>query len=214
MTRPLRLMIYDRTCWGGRPPGLTGSWILGGALYRLLGRIDAYRGVASWSEALEWLASYRPDVRIAEIHYWGHGNWGNARLGSEVLDVRALQAGHPLHEGLLCVRERLTPGGTALWWFRTCETFGTKRGHDFARAWTRFFDARAAGHTHVIGPWQSGLHLLAPGAEPDWPVEEGVPQSRDGKAPTRAVWSTRRCPNTITCLHGRVPERFGARLRD
>lgn len=207
-------MIYDRTCWGGRPPGLTGSWILGGALYRLLGRINAFRGVSSWPEALEWLATVgHPDQRIAEIQYWGHGNWGNVRAGGEVLDVRALEPGHPLHEGLLRVRERLTPGGTALWWFRTCETFGTEAGHRFAREWTRFFDARAAGHTHVIGPWQSGLHLLAPGQEPEWPVDEGVPHGPPAQRPIRGIWSTRRCPNTISCLHGRVPDRFHARAR-
>ena len=37
-------------------------------------------------------------------------------------------------------------------------------GHDFARAWTDFFGSRAAGHTFIIGYWQSGLHTLAPGA--------------------------------------------------
>lgn len=208
--RPLRLMIYDRTCWGGRPPGLTGSWLVGGWLYRVLGRLDAFQGFSNWSDALEWLAQVHSDRPIAEIQYWGHGNWGNVRLGAERLDVRALRVGHPLHDRLVRVRERLTPNGTALWWFRTCETFGTEAGHQFAREWTRFFDARAAGHTHVIGPWQSGLHVLAPGQEPDWPVEEGLPGTKaDAKArPTRALWSKRRCPNTITFLHGRIPPQF------
>ena len=44
MDRPLRLIVYDRTCTG-RParPGLTHSWIAGAWLYGRLDRIDAAR---------------------------------------------------------------------------------------------------------------------------------------------------------------------------
>ena len=203
--RPLRLMVYDRTCWGGRPPGLTGSWMLGGWLYRALRRLDVFFGAASWEEALGWLSTVKPGRRIGEVQYWGHGNWGLVRCGQERLDVRALQPAHPLYEGLARVRDRLVPDGQALWWFRTCETFGTKAGHDFARAFTRFMNARAAGHTYVIGPWQSGLHLLEPGEEPHWPVEEGLPPGVE--QPLRALWSSPRCPRTISFLHGRIPAR-------
>jgi hypothetical protein len=211
--KPLRLMIYDRTCWTGRPPGLTGSWLIGGWLYRALGRLDAFFGASTWEQALDWLATVKPGRAIAEIQCWGHGNWGCVRLGPDRLDPSALQPSHPLHERLRRVRERLVPGGEALWWFRTCETFGTAEGHRFAREWTRFFGAQAAGHTHVIGPWQSGLQVLAPDAEPHWPVDEGVPEPRCGTstAPGRGRWSTRTCPNTITCLHGRIPDSFRRR---
>ncbi|MET0405724.1 MAG: hypothetical protein ABW123_25110, partial [Cystobacter sp.] len=87
------------------------------------------------------------------------------------------------------------------------ETFGTARGHAFARAWTRFFGCRAAGHTYVIGPWQSGLHSLGPGEEPTWSVAEGLPPDGGDTART-ARMSGRREPNTITCLHGEIPPGF------
>lgn len=207
-TGGLRLMVYDRTCggpWG--LPGLTFSWRVGGVLYRALGRLDDWKGVASWPEALDWLLARSREERIAEIQFWGHGNWGCVLIDRVPLDVKALEPGHPWRERLVALRERLVEGSEALWWFRTCETFGTERGHAFARAWTRFFGCRAAGHTYVIGPWQSGLHCLAPGAEPHWPVEEGVPaEKRSGLR--HALWSGPRVPHTITCLHGRVPPGF------
>ena len=53
---PLRLMLYDRTCRGRGPlPGLTHAWSFGGVLYKLLGRIDAWYGAATWGEGLDWL---------------------------------------------------------------------------------------------------------------------------------------------------------------
>ena len=102
------------------------------------------------------------------------------------------------------VRDRLLPDGEALWWFRTCETFGTETGQRFARAWTRFLGCRAAGHTYVIGAWQSGLHSLQPGETPRWSPEEGV---QPGPTP-RSLTSRPGAPNTITFLHGRIPEGF------
>jgi hypothetical protein len=204
---PLRLMLYDRTCWGGRPPGLTGAWLAGGWLYRALGRLDVFRGIAGWEEGLQWLATVAPGRPIAELQYWGHGNWGLVRAGRQRLDVRALEPTHPLNPLLVQVRDRLLPEGRSLWWFRTCETFGTDAGHTFAREWSRFFDCRVAGHTHVIGPWQSGLHLLEPGQEPHWPQDEGLPPGVP--RPARARWSTRRGPNTVSFLSGRIPDAFG-----
>jgi hypothetical protein len=97
------------------------------------------------------------------------------------------------------IRARLVPGQDALWWFRTCDTFGTAKGQDFARAWTRFFGCRAAGHTHRIGVWQSGLHTLLPGAEPAWSTSEGLTPSGT-PAPSRAG-----LPNTVSFLQGRIP---------
>src|SRR6185295_7712635 len=127
-----------------------------------------------------------------------------ARIGDERLDQAALAPGHVHHDRLRRVAERMLPGADGLWWFRTCETFGTAVGHDVARAWTRFFGCRAAGHTYVIAVWQSGLHSLLPGEEPRWPVAEGVAEP----GASHALWSRRDAPNTITCLHGRVPDGF------
>ena len=53
---PLRLMLFDRTCRGGRVmPGLSHAWSVGGVLYNKLGRIDAWHGVSSWAGGLDWL---------------------------------------------------------------------------------------------------------------------------------------------------------------
>jgi hypothetical protein len=96
-----RLMVYDRTCagrWG--LPGLTASWRAGGVLYRGLGRLDAWHGVSSWTEALDWLLARSETRPIAEIQYWGHGTWGRALVARESLDVRALSPGHPWRERL------------------------------------------------------------------------------------------------------------------
>jgi hypothetical protein len=202
----LRLLIYDRTCRGGVLPGLSHAWGAGRRLYGALGRLDAALPAASWGEALEWLAEVRPGEPIAEIQFWGHGRWGLARIAEEALDVTALGAGHAHQQRLARVAARMLRGVEGLWWFRTCETFGTSRGHDFARAWSRFFGCRAAGHTYVIGFWQSGLHSLLPGEEPRWSVEEGLPAGVAN--PPAALWSGARAPNTITCFHGQVPAGF------
>lgn len=207
MTRALRLMIYDRTCRGGPAlPGLAQAWWTGGHLYRGLGRIDRFAGFAEWGDALRWVAEVEPERPIAEIQLWCHGKWGHARLDRAPLDADALSTSHALHGLLRAIRERLV-GPEALVWFRTCETFGANAGHDFARRFTDFMGCRAAGHTYVIGAWQSGLHSLAPGERPSWSATEGL---REGTAdrPTRAFWSRATAPNTITCLHGAVPEAF------
>jgi hypothetical protein len=200
----LRLLVYDRSCVGRRfLPGLTDAWRVGSRLYGALGRIDATCPAASWAEALDWLAAVRPEARIREIQYWGHGHWGNARLDGEVLDQAALAPGHVHHPRLRRVAARLLPGAEGLFWFRTCETFGTAPGQAFARAWSRFFGCRAAGHTHVIGFWQSGLHSLLPEQEPSWPVGEGL-----GPGGNVAARSRPGAPNTISCFAGKVPAGF------
>ncbi len=234
MTRPLRLMVYDETCTGDFPkpgasgrdrwfgdrlmrragellegapwPGLSHSWMVGGLLYSTLGRLDDWRGFSSWGAALSWLAEHRGDEPIAEIQFWGHGKWGCAKIDREDLDVSLLDPGHEHYDKLLAIRERLRGRGEQppLWWFRTCETFGAEAGHEFARAWAEFFDCRAAGHTYIIGPYQSGLHTIEPGEIPCWSVDEGLIDGT-ADAPRRAAWSTRREPNTITCFHGRIP---------
>ncbi len=198
-----RLLIYDRTCASGpgNAFGLSTAWRAGAGLYRGLGRLDEARGVASWGEALGWLGERRDP--IAEVQYWGHGRWGCAFAGGEVLDARALGPRHPLRRRLDAVRERLAPG--ALLWFRTCETFGAARGIDFARRLSDHLGARVAGHTFIIGFHQSGLHGLAPGGVPDWSPDEGLAEGSP-EEPRRARWSSPLAPRTITCLAGRVPE--------
>jgi hypothetical protein len=200
---PLRLMLYDRMCRGpGLSLGLSHAWSAGGVLYNILGRLDAWHGAATWAEGLDWLLEVSEDRPIAEIQFWGHGEWGGLWIDEERLTAAALAPGHPAYERLARLKARLVPGGEAMWWFRSCDVFGTQRGHDFARAWTRFFECRAAGHTHQIMFFQSGLHVLAPGEEPTWSVDEGVVPGL-----FHASSSSFRAPHTITCLHNVVPDR-------
>lgn len=201
MTRPLRLMLFDRSCRGrGLAPGLSHAWSAGGVLYRALGRIDACYGARSWAEGLDWLLDVSRERPIVQIQFWGHGEWGGVWIDEELLTAAALAPGHYLHDRLAQLATRLV-SDEALWWFRSCDVFGTTAGHEFARAWTEFFGCRAAGHTRQIMVFQSGLHVLAPGQEPTWPRDEGVV---DG------LWhgaaSGMFAPRTITCLHNTVPE--------
>jgi hypothetical protein len=200
----LRLMVYDRTCrrFGF---GLSTAWGAGSVLYRALGRLDGTFGASSWDEALAWLATYRAPAPIAEIQYWGHGRWGRVLVDRDALDASALRAGHPLHPRLEAVRERLVPGGEALFWLRTCEAFGARVGHDFAMRLADGLGARVAGHTFIIGPLQSGLHGLHPGHVPDWPADEGLAEGT-AEEPLRAHVSMPSSPRTITCFEGSVPD--------
>ncbi len=201
----LRLMVYDRNCRGRKArPGLSHAWWAGAKLYRSLGRLDAYRGVDSWEEALEWLAEYREQEPLAEVQYWGHGKWGSARVRDQHFDRSALEPGHALHSRLAAVRDRLLPGDQGLWWFRTCETFGARPGQRFADELSDFFDSRVAGHTFIIGHVQSGLHSILPGQRPEWSENEGLREGSPDE-PKEAYWSRWRAPNTITCLRGDVP---------
>lgn len=204
MSEALDLLVYDRTC-RGRPflPGLSHAWSAGARLYRARGWIDLARGVDSWQEALDWLCSVEPGRPIAQIQFWGHGKWGTCRVGEDELTARSLERGHPHRQLLERIRDRLAPD--ALWWLRTCETFGADRGQAFARAWSSFFDCRSAGHTYVIGVLQSGLHVLRPGEMPRWSPAEGLAEGTPG-APVRALWSRPDAPNTISCFEGVLPD--------
>lgn len=201
----MRVLVYDRTCVG-RVGGMSRVWAAGAALYRRLGRIDAAHGVASWDEALRWLAA-RP-AAIRELQYWGHGRWGRAFVGEDALDASVLAPGDPRRAALEAVRERLAPD--PLVWFRTCETFGARRGIDFAERLADFLGARVAGHTFVIHHYQSGLHGLAPGCRADWSADEGLAAGTPDD-PRRARSSAPWAPRTITSLSGRVPDAWFAR---
>ncbi|HEY5925951.1 MAG TPA: DUF4347 domain-containing protein [Kofleriaceae bacterium] len=198
----MRVVVYDKTCVKSRGR-LSPIWAAGARLYRGVGRIDAVHGVASWDEALTWLATHKEPLR--EIQYWGHGKWGNALVGEDVFDATALTERRVQLEA---VRERLAPN--ALVWFRTCQTFGAKRGIDFAERLGDFLGARVAGHTYIIAFHQSGLRALAPGSRADWAPDEGL---REGTPddPQRAKWSRPWLPRTITALTGAIPANWVTR---
>ncbi len=194
-------MVFDATCTG--KPGLLGlshAWFAGGRIYESLSRLDAHRGVHSWREALRWLLQFET---IDEVQFWGHGKWGEAKIDGEALDRHALGEAHPLHSQLRELQTRFSDD--ALMWFRTCETLGAQPGHDFARAWTDFFGGRIAGHTYVIGAWQSGLRGLRAGSTPTWSVHEGLVEGTPD-APRKAAISWPWRERTISCMQGSVPQ--------
>ena len=197
----LRLLIYDGA---GRSP-LHKTWALGARVYRALGRVDAHHGAANWADALAWLSQYRAGRPVAEVQYWGHGKWGALFIEQDVLNVHAFDAGHRHRPALEELRARLLPGAGSLIWLRTCETFGARAGQVFAARSSRFFGARVAGHTHVIGVLQSGLHGLRPGEEPKWPDSEGLARGTPD-APILAKNSAPDAPNTIHFMNNAVPE--------
>jgi hypothetical protein len=164
--------------------------------------VDATFGARSFAEALDFALRTAKDRPIGELQYWGHGKWGSILLDRESLDRRALAPGHALRPKLEALRERLSPG--ALLWFRTCETLGARAGQDFAAALGDFTGASVAGHTYVIGYFQSGLHLLPPGVLPSWSPAEGL-LAGTPEDPRRARDSGPSEPNTITCFTPRVP---------
>jgi hypothetical protein len=203
--RPLRLLIYDRTCRGRSfLPGLSHAWGLGAAWLGLRGRVDASRGVSSWSEALDWIAKHEPGRSIAEVQYWGHGRWGAPRIYGDSLREDSLLREHELCPQLDAVQARMLQGDRGLWWFRTCESFGANMGVSFARAFADRVGCRAAGHTFIIGHFQSGLHSVLPGETPQWSPDEALVEGTPD-APKRAAWSTMRATNTITFLHNDLP---------
>jgi hypothetical protein len=205
--RGLRLIVYDKSCVGRFGFGLSRVWSAGRYLYAALGRSDGAHGASSFEDAFGWLAEHRSDEPIAEVQFWAHGKWGRLFLEKDILDRGAFSPGHRLHGGLSALRERLLPD--SLIWFRSCETFGASAGHDFARRLTDFLACPAAGHTFIIGYWQSGLHQLEPGQTPRWPATEGLAEGSPDR-PERAAWSSPGAPNTITCFTGRVPASYAS----
>src|SRR5687768_13206229 len=205
MSGSLRLIVFDATQKRRRPAALGFSWQYGTYLYRGLGRADAAHGAESFASALGWLAQYEPTRQIRELQFWGHGKWGRIFIDGEALDRSVLAPGHPHFQGFQRLRERLTPD--ALLWFRTCETLGAQAGHDFASALGDATGARVAGHTFVIGFFQSGLHCLRPGMAPHWSSSEGIARGTP-EAPQAAHGSSPWAPNTITCLTGEIPVGF------
>lgn len=205
MSDGLRLVIYDATQTSRRPRALGFSWQYGTHLYRALGRVDAAFGARSFTEAFAWLTRHQPARPISELQFWGHGKWGRVFIDREPLDRDVLRPSHVHHSAFSAFRERLAPD--ALLWFRTCETLGARPGRDFAVALGDATGARVAGHTFVIGFYQSGLHCLRPGLAPHWPDTEGVARGSAAQ-PELALPSAPNAPNTITCLNGRIPDGF------
>lgn len=179
------------------PVGLTHEWFAGGALYRLMGRIDAYAGFRTWEETLAWLNNIEPDRRISQIQVWGHGSPGRVwMLEDSRLDRDSITDG-PHAPALARLRERLTDDAQI--WFRSCGVFAGVRGQDFAQSWSDGMGCRISAHTHIIGFWHAGARNAWPGVSPHWPLREGLDEDR------RVVASVRSSINRLWFMSNEVP---------
>jgi len=222
---PLRLVLYDPTddrpvtAWLGArvspnpdgtssaaAPGLSPAWYAGTLLHRLTRAADAALGARSWAEALTWATRTAQERRrpIGSLQVWGHGGWGFMLLGKTRLDEGALQPDHALAPLLDAFRAQLT-GPEAVVWLRCCSAFGAAEGRRFAVAASRRLGCRVAGHTYIIGPFQSGTHSVRPGQEPSWDPAEGVQHDTQGR-PSSARWSGPFEPATVSCLRLGLPD--------
>jgi hypothetical protein len=168
-------------------------------MHAMIGRADASLGARSWDEALRWAVSVssREKRPIGSLQAWGHGGWGDMRMGASHLDERQLEPRSELAPLLDELRSTLA-GPASLIWLRCCSAFG-HRGRTFASGLADRLGCRVAGHTFVIGFFQSGTHVLAPGEAPSWDPAEGV-RFDSGRA-VGALGSSPFAPSTVTCLH-------------
>jgi hypothetical protein len=227
---PLRLIVVDATDrdlpWARRARaagfasdgtargrlGLSPVWRAGATLYGGVGAAHSTHAASGWTEAIDWALGEvsRTGRPLGSLQVWCHGGWGSVRLGDSRLEEATLAAGHPLAGRLDALRDALAgardaDGGNAglpLVWFRCCSAFG-HHGRSFAAAAADRLGCRVAGHTHVIGLLQSGLHSLVPGAAASWDATEGV-RMREGRA-VAALGSSWRAPNTVTFLETSLP---------
>jgi hypothetical protein len=195
-------MIYDAT--ETKPVGW--AWKIGAILFLLLGRFDKVYGARSWEDAFDWVNKVSEGKTIKELHFWGHGSWGNVYIDGNSLGVWALERPeHSVHLKLLTLAERLKED--SLVWFRTCATFGNTAGHDFASRWSDFLHCRIAACTYNIGFWHAGLHSVKPGQAPYWPTYEGVKRDEEGnESPLSAgLFRGFKTPNTVLFLRSHIP---------
>jgi hypothetical protein len=182
--------------------GLAPIWTAGAVLHRIVGAADAWLGARSWDEALAWAVATASErgARVRSLQAWGHGGWGFMRIGESRLDERALGTDHELAPRVDALRDRLS-GSDALVWFRCCSAFGHGSGRRFACLAAERLRARVAGHTHIIGFFQSGTHSVRPGAVAGWDPGEGLRGDR-------ALKSSPFAPNTVTCLRCALPRGY------
>lgn len=183
--------------------GLALFWAAGTWMHRYGMHADASLGAKNWSEALRWATQFARsrNAKIAELQAWGHGGFGFMGMGGSRLDRDVLSQSSPLAADLDAFRSVLTDD--ALVWLRCCSAFGAKPGRAFAPALADRLRARVAGHTFIIGVWQSGTHSLTPGGEVGWSVDEGVERAPDGRIFPRE--SSMRAPRTVSCMRLGLP---------
>lgn len=200
------VMFYDSSPWAGEVQTL--SFITGGKFYRLFHGLEYEAGFESWKEAFDWLNTIDSDKKISTLQFWGHGSSASIALNGERLTIKDfINPRSPHYANMLKLKSRLTPESVI--WLRTCSTFAFAGGQEFAKALADFFGCIVAGHTHKIWAWQSGLHTLRPGEEPNWSTDEAF--ALKDKGDTTAVttaWSAPWAPNSIFFLTGKIPSNW------
>jgi hypothetical protein len=201
MGAEFQFMTYDDTDWSSGVSNswfgsLSLSWFAGGKLYKAFKTLDVVKPAKSWSDVERSFEA--TDKKFDVWQFWGHGTPGAVYVDGVALTRNALQEDHPLHGVLAALKKRLHKN--SLVWFRTCSTFHGEAGKLFAKELSEFLNCRIAAHTFLIGPWQSGLHSLRPGEEPNWSDNEG--KGKKGVIKMSGPFD----PNTINCLQGYVPK--------
>lgn len=176
----MKVCIYDAA-----EKSATGwSWAVGAKLF--LWSFDRVVGVRSIQESIKALSDCTKP--ITELQLWGHGAPGAPYIAGRAVDQFVMEAW-----AVYLAEVRLV-------WFRSRSVFFGGKGELFAMAWAkqfRGFSCIVAGHTHVVGPWQSGLYTLQHGQAPSWPKYDGDPA---------ALKSGRKQPRTIACTRMSVPK--------
>lgn len=196
----LDVMVYDASDWAGEQ--LRFSWVTGGLFYRLFRSVEEVRGCLNWTEALRWMSEIQKGKKIKTIQFWGHGTPGHVWINGHPLSMKSFLATSAHKHYLLKLKERLGPDSVI--WFRACNVAATSEGQVFMQTLSNVLGCRVAAHTFIVHPWQSGLHTIGPGEEPEWPTDEGVRVREDGTL--EMLWSKPWSPNTIFCLTGKIPE--------
>jgi hypothetical protein len=183
--------------------GLTVFWRLGAVMHLYGLHADGTLGATSWTEALRWAVAFARtrNAKLAELQCWGHGGFGFMRMGATRWDRESLASKSGLAPEIDALRDVLTDD--ALVWLRCCSAFGAPAGRSFAPALADRLRARVAGHTFVIGVWQSGTHSLRPGERATWDEGEGIERTRAGAILPRN--STMTSPRTLACLRMALP---------
>lgn len=155
----MRLVVYDNKPGAGLGnAGLRLSWKLWAWKQLQTKECDAVLAANSWFDVISW-ASKQP--QITWLQYWGHGSDGAVYCGDKALKPT----------DLALLKGKLRP--EAYIWFRSCFTFKSTWGRDFARSVRKHTGVKVAGHTKLIGLTQPGLQVLKVTGDVDWNDAEG-----------------------------------------
>lgn len=200
----MRIVIYDANI----KDAVSVTWTVGGKIYPVLRRCDVAVPVKSWAEVCPALMSLAEKHPITQVQFWGHGWFGKAAIGDDVLNTSTLR-NTAFGAELRALGEKLAPG--AIWWFRTCATYGAPAGKHFAEQFTNCLNRTTAGSTYSIGLIHSGIRTLLPYQKPYWSDREGVdflPGENSERSGGKALLPTFSAPNTLMFWRNKIPESF------